>query len=192
MRYPSVLAALAAGSLLVSAIALVAGGRALASPELAMDPHTCCWSRYLGEDPHSIEARAIMTLRTLGAAQQAYYDPIKEQKYGGFVDLLARDYIPAGYTWSNMIQNYSLAQFYRVPPLVNSSGVPVGGAKFVIVAVPTVPQLRLRTFAITEDQVVRVADNPEIQVMPWSSPHEPYPKPTGVNDPHQWHPLPWF
>ncbi|HYE78382.1 MAG TPA: prepilin-type N-terminal cleavage/methylation domain-containing protein [bacterium] len=135
------------------------------------------------------ENRAKITLRALGSSQLAYQDSNLNKDYGTFQNMLDSDYIQKGYTRGNMIDNYSIAVFYR------SSSTRVGpysgaDSTFTIVAVPRSQKNRLRTFAICDDQTVRVATDGATQVVPANGdtamPTIPNP---ATDNPCDWEPL---
>lgn len=103
------------------------------------------------------ENRAKLTLRALGSSQLAYQDQNLDKNYGNWNAMVATDYVQLGYTRTNMIDNYSLAVFYANPS-AQVNGITASDSSFTIVAVPRNNRNRLRTFAICDDQTVRVAD----------------------------------
>jgi len=103
------------------------------------------------------ENRAKLTLRALGSSQLAYQDQNLDKNYGNWNAMVATDYVQLGYTRTNMIDNYSLAVFYANPS-TQVNGITASDSSFTIVAVPRNSRNRLRTFAICDDQTVRVAD----------------------------------
>lgn len=109
------------------------------------------------------ENRAKLTIRALGSSQMAYADANLEKNYGTFQNMLDTEYIQAGYSRGNMIDNYSIAIFYRLP-VTDALGSADGG--FTIVAMPRSNKNRLRTFAICDDQTVRVAVDNRTGVTP--------------------------
>jgi len=109
-------------------------------------------------------ARCKGTLRSLGSTQLAYQSTNNAKKYGSFKAMLDTLYIGEGYNLSNMIENYSMSWEVSNPYYGTSNGAGDGGIasnQFTIIAYPRDSrQGFLNTFAITEDQVVRVY-NPE-------------------------------
>jgi type II secretory pathway pseudopilin PulG len=104
------------------------------------------------------ESRAKGALSSIGSSQLAYQGTNYEHLYGTFDALKEDMYIAEGYTLSNMIENYSMRWTCTNPH--NS---------FRVIAFPqdTRPGY-LRTFAITEDQIVRVY-NPRNSENQWNS-----------------------
>ncbi len=106
------------------------------------------------------QSRAKGTLRSIGSSQLAYQGTNNNKKYGTF-DALKKDlYIAEGYTLANMIENYSMSWEVSNPYQGTSGGVDQGGIgsnKFTVIAYPrdTRPGF-LNTFAVADDQVVRV------------------------------------
>jgi len=106
------------------------------------------------------QSRAKGTLRSIGSSQLAYQGTNNNKHYGTF-DALKKDlYIAEGYTLGNMIENYSMSWEASNPYQGTSGGVGGGGIannKFTVIAYPrdTRPNF-LNTFAVTDDQVVRV------------------------------------
>jgi|GEM_PF-4294533 len=109
---------------------------------------------------HYWEDRPKITMRMLAASQEGYYG--QHLRYGTWREMVAADYIQQGYTRDNMIDNYSISVFnvgYR------------GSGTFTIVVVPDNPKNRkLREYAITEDQTVRMRpfDQGDNGVAPWN------------------------
>jgi prepilin-type N-terminal cleavage/methylation domain-containing protein len=105
------------------------------------------------------QSRAKGTLRSIGSSQLAYQNTNNKKSYGTF-DALKKDlYIAEGYTLSNMIENYSLSWTCTNPASQGNlgSGGGIGNNQFTVIAYPrdTRPGF-LNTFAIIEDQTVRV------------------------------------
>jgi len=102
------------------------------------------------------ENRCKLTLRALGSSQLAYQDQNLNKDYGNWNAMVGTDYVQKGYSRTNMIDNYSLAVFYASPSsIVNNA--PASDSSFTLVAVPRNNRNKLRTFAICDDQTVRVA-----------------------------------
>jgi prepilin-type N-terminal cleavage/methylation domain-containing protein len=106
------------------------------------------------------ESRAKSTLRSCGSSQLAYANTNNDKLYGSFQALKDDLYIAEGYHLGNMIENYSLS--WTVTQIMDVYGSPlgqggIGNNKFTIIAYPrdTRPGF-LNTFAVTEDQTVRV------------------------------------
>jgi prepilin-type N-terminal cleavage/methylation domain-containing protein len=107
-------------------------------------------------------SRAKGTLRSIGSAQLAYQGSNNDKFYGSFGALKDVGDIAEGYSLANMIENYSMTwEITRPYGHLNEGTIGPGGGiaanAFTIIAFPR--DLRkgfLQTFAITEDQVVRV------------------------------------
>jgi len=121
------------------------------------------------------QSRAKSTLRSTGSSQLAYQGTNNLKFYGTFQALKDDLYIAEGYTLGNMIENYSCSWDVTNPSgdLYGELGIGagIGNNKFTIIAYPrdTRPGY-LNTFAVTEDQTVRVY-NPDSTVAPndWGS-----------------------
>lgn len=114
------------------------------------------------------ENRCKLTLRALGSSQLAYQDQNLNKDYGNWDAMVATDYVQEGYSRTNMIDNYSLAVFYANPS-AQVNGITASDSSFTIVAVPRNDRNRLRTFAICDDQTVRVATDPPNTDVPTQS-----------------------
>lgn len=104
------------------------------------------------------QSRAKSTLRSIGSSQLAYQNTNNQKFYGTFKALKDDMYIAEGYNLGNMIENYSMSWEISNPSTgTGSLGAGIGNNKFTIVAYPrdTRPGF-LNTFAVTEDQTVRV------------------------------------
>lgn len=104
------------------------------------------------------QSRAKGTLRSIGSSQLAYQGTNNQKFYGSFGALKTDLYIAEGYTLGNMIENYSMSWEISNPSTgTGNLGAGIGNNKFTIIAFPrdTRPGF-LNTFAVTEDQVVRV------------------------------------
>jgi prepilin-type N-terminal cleavage/methylation domain-containing protein len=116
------------------------------------------------------QSRAKGTLRSIGSSQLAYQNTNNKKSYGTF-DALKKDlYIAEGYTLSNMIENYSLSWTCTNPASQTGlQGGGIGNNQFTVIAYPrdTRPNF-LNTFAIIEDQTVRVF-NPSKATNLWGS-----------------------
>ena len=108
--------------------------------------------------PTSVERRAVLRLRAIGRCQLAYQGTNNNKSYGSFEVLKAAGYFREDETLDAIIGGYTVdwSVFNPGPPpgllcdwiLINH---------FTVVAYPRAERsLGLRTFAITEDQVVRV------------------------------------
>jgi prepilin-type N-terminal cleavage/methylation domain-containing protein len=109
------------------------------------------------------QSRAKGTLRSIGSSQLAYQGTNNDKLYGTFTALQEDLYIATGYTLGNMIENYSMTWTATNPyGGAGSSGrVGIGNNTFTVIAYPRDTRAGfLNTFAVTDDQVVRVF-NPE-------------------------------
>jgi prepilin-type N-terminal cleavage/methylation domain-containing protein len=118
------------------------------------------------------QSRAKGTLRSIGSSQLAYQGTNNKKFYGTFEALKKDMYIAEGYTLSNMIENYSMSWTCTNPSGGTGglgSGQGIGNNKFTVIAFPrdTRPGF-LNTFAVTEDQTVRVY-NPTNTANKWDS-----------------------
>ena len=102
------------------------------------------------------ENRAKLTLRALGSSQLAYQDQNNNKDYGTWNNLIFTDYVQKGYSRGNIIDNYSLAVFYAAKS-TQVNNLTAQDSSFTIVAMPRNQRNRLRTFAICDDQTLRVA-----------------------------------
>ncbi len=114
------------------------------------------------------ELQAQRKLRTIGSVMTDYALTHTDRNYADFQELKDANVIRKDFTMSNIIIDYSL-----VFQTTDRSG---GAALYTIIAVPRPERSfgRLSTFAITEDNVIRV-----------------YKEGPGVspNDPHTWQPI---
>ena len=104
-------------------------------------------------------ARAKGTLRSIGSTQLAYAGTNNKRHWGTFGALKDDLYIAEGYSLGNMIENYSMS-WTVTNPYQGTEGrnlIGIANSKFTVIAYPrdTRPGY-LNTFAVTEDQVVRV------------------------------------
>ena len=106
------------------------------------------------------QSRAKGTLRSIGSSQLAYQGTNNEKFYGSFDALKDDLYIAEGYSLGNMIENYSITWEVSGIHDITTIGLGQGGIgnnKFTIIAYPRDTRAGfLNTFAITEDQTVRV------------------------------------
>jgi len=136
-----------------------------------------------GHPKHAMESAARATLHSVATSQEAYRSAYGT--YGTFDELQNAQYIAQGFTADNMIEMYTLtweifpADETEPAPDGTSDGEESLGEdaqpedvqdgefedqietmvvydRFTIIAVPEVNRLSLRTFAITEDFIVRV------------------------------------
>jgi hypothetical protein len=103
------------------------------------------------------ESGAKSTLRAFGETQLAYQAKNNDLNYGSWKALVQTEYISEGYTRANIIENYFLWTAAFSPPRM-SSGSDGSDCTFTAVAFPRItrPPGYLSTFAIREDQVLRV------------------------------------
>ena len=103
------------------------------------------------------QSRAKGTLRSIGSSQLAYQNTNNKKSYGRFEALKKDLYIAEGYTLSNMIENYSLSWDCTNPATQKDIGPGIGNNTFTVIAFPRDTRAGyLNTFAIIEDQTVRV------------------------------------
>ncbi len=100
------------------------------------------------------ESRAITTLRAFGETQMAYQQVNLEGCYGSWEALRRTGYVRDDYTMGNSIENYSLVINIYKPIKADVWPNPA----FTAIAFPLVtsPPGYLATFAIREDQTLRV------------------------------------
>ena len=105
-------------------------------------------------------SRAKGTLRSIGSAQLAYQSANNQKRYGSFTALQGVEDIASGYSLGNMVENYSMSWSATSPYGDLRGGTITGGIAsntFTVIAYPRdTREGFLATFAITEDQVVRV------------------------------------
>ena len=102
-------------------------------------------------------SRAKGTLRSISSAQLHYQEENENKSYGSFQDLVRAGEISEGYTLGNMIEKYSMTWEVNNVSTAPTEEFPTGVRKtFTIIAWPNYETYLLSTFAITEDQVVRV------------------------------------
>jgi len=134
----------------------------------------------LGARNIPLQGKAIQTLRSIGSSQLAYRNANNNGYYGTFADLQRGMYIREGYTLDNLVEDYTLTwevsntppggnKFTDEPQTIRELLERAVGNKFTIIAFPrdTRPGF-LNTFAITEDQIVRVW-NPTNRWNEWES-----------------------
>jgi len=105
------------------------------------------------------QSRAKGTLRSIGSSQLAYKGTNHARNYGSFEAMKHDLYVAEGYTLGNMIENYSMTWEFDNGPkgLLEEDSLPSMVHTFTIIAFPRDRRPGyLSTFAITEDQVVRV------------------------------------
>ena len=101
------------------------------------------------------ENRAKLSLRALGSSELAYQEQNDNKSYGDWDNLCKTGYFQKGYTCGNLIGNYSLCEYYaEKSTMVN--GQSAQDSSFTIIAMPLNQRNHIRTFAICDDQVLRV------------------------------------
>ncbi len=105
---------------------------------------------------HVSESLAKFGLRAYGETERAYALNSSRKQYGSWENLRQRNYISAGVTRENFITDYSLWTSVSNPVRNSHTISPLN--TFTGVAFPRItrPPGFLATFAIREDQVVRV------------------------------------
>ena len=99
------------------------------------------------------QSRAKGTLRSIGSTELAYQSTNNQKQYGSFDAMRDTLYIAEGYRLGTMIENYSMT--WGVTKPTQDEGIAAN--KFTVIAFPRDTRAGfLNTFAITEDQVVRV------------------------------------
>jgi hypothetical protein len=111
--------------------------------------------------PEYLNNRTLGTLRSCVSTELAFQGSTEDHHYGSFDELRNTLYIPEGYTQGNMIEQYSITWETSNISTAVSEDYPFGLiGSFTIVAWPVPYPNRhtkcLMTFAITEDQIVRV------------------------------------
>jgi len=112
------------------------------------------------------ESRAKATLRAYGETELAYQYSNNIGHWGTWDDLIQTDYIAQGYSKGNIIENYSLwTSVDNYTYWANGHGY----CTFTLVAFPrrTSPPGYLATFAIREDQTLRVYRDTTYGANPW-------------------------
>jgi hypothetical protein len=107
--------------------------------------------------PRQIMAGAVKGLRQIGSAQLAYQAINNWKDYGSFENLQENGGVPKEMSEENFLPNYYLAWRVRTNHYPSVIACCPPDRSFTIVAYPLEPR-RLRTFAITEDQMIRVYD----------------------------------
>ncbi|MEO7994425.1 MAG: hypothetical protein ABI743_08495, partial [bacterium] len=122
-----------------------------------------CWmemthAAFLDES-RAIESVAVNSLRALGSAQLAYQDANLDKQYTSFKNLRGYGGIPVDAEAETWIPSYSVTVVWF--PLDTRSTAAADGA-FTAIALPRPSGRSLRTFAICDDQTVRVrTDEPD-------------------------------
>ncbi len=123
---------------------------------------------------HAWESGAQQTLRSIGEIQSLYHEHNNSGNYGSFRDCKDLELIPDGYTFSNMAKNYTLTWEVTPRELAEDGETYIGRSTYTVIAYPLETHAGyLSTFAIREDQVVRIYEpdvgNIEIDVLTWES-----------------------
>lgn len=135
------------------------------------------WIYYDANRCHVVwNSRVRGGLRSLGNTQWAFRGWNVNHHYGTFEDLKNAMYISDGYTPENMIENYDMTWDVSNVSTAVGEEIPYGViSTYTIIAMPDQFPERstrcLHTFAITEDQVMRVYnprnDNDLLSVKTW-------------------------
>jgi len=119
-----------------------------------------CTPAIMGGKRTAWESRAKSTLRSYGEAQLSYQKTNLDTYYGSWDALQKTGYITEGFTEGNIMDNYFLYTGVNnlVKPFVNIDVTGPNINTFTAVAFPrtTNPPGYLSTFAIHEDQILRV------------------------------------
>jgi hypothetical protein len=102
------------------------------------------------------ESRAKGILRSIGSAELAYQQSNEMKVYGSFDALQSVGDIAEGYTLENMIEDYTMTWEVSNVSTAPTEMIDIADNSFTVIAWPEYRTMLLRTFAITEDQVVRV------------------------------------
>ena len=117
------------------------------------------------------ESRAKVTIRSYGETQLAYQNTNNDHHWGSWQALKDTDYLARGYHRVNIIENYSLyTNTVNVSDLDSLNfGTGISDNTFTVVGFPrtTTPPGYLATFAIREDQVLRVYRPDTPNVLAW-------------------------
>ena len=106
-----------------------------------------------------LEQGAYEQLRLIGSAQLAYSDANLNRDYGSFHQLVAAQFLPAEATRESLIPEYTLATFSYFSD--HGYGC-YSSSTFTVIALPR--RLGLRTFAICDDQTLRVAPSRGVEI----------------------------
>ena len=101
------------------------------------------------------ENRCKLTLKALGSSQLAFSDE-HDGDYGTWNELTKTDYIQEGYMRDNIIGNYTIVTFDITKSEKNDDGEIIKPSTFTMIAIQKRRRSKLRTFAISEDQIPRV------------------------------------
>jgi hypothetical protein len=109
-------------------------------------------------DKRRLEINVRNKLRELGSSQLAYQGTNNMKYYGSFQALQDTGYIESGFGLDNYVESYELTwHMTKCMPPFGSMGMGLCDGTFTIVAYPSItPPPALRTFGISEDQVLRV------------------------------------
>lgn len=115
-----------------------------------------CFGSMLNAKRSAWESRAKATLRSYGETELAYQNTNNARHWGTWDALIETDYLAQGYSKGNIIENYSLWTSVDNSSSYHDSGY--NWNTFTVVAFPrkTSPPGYLSTFAIREDQTLRV------------------------------------
>ena len=107
------------------------------------------------------ESRAKATLRSYGETELAYQNTNNDRHWGSWEAMVMSDYLAAGYSKGNLIENYSVYSNVVNPSRLGTGTIGGTGTNdntFTVVAFPrtTNPPGYLATFLIREDQTLRV------------------------------------
>ncbi len=106
----------------------------------------------------ALERRAAAILRIIGLAELAFQGTNSDRLYGSFEDLKLTRYISQDETAGSMIEGYTLVwSIENHVERLSDFGTDGLANSFTIVAYPRSERIHLlRTFAVTESQIVRV------------------------------------
>ncbi len=117
------------------------------------------WSTVYASEDNRFEVNARLSLRSIGSSMLAYQASNDAKYIGSYYAMLDSGYIQEGDTLETMIEHYSLSwEVANTHDLVGYTFISERMMnRFTIIAWPDKPH-SLRTYCITEDQVVRVFD----------------------------------
>ncbi len=129
---------------------------------------TGCIPQILNARRSAWESRAKGTLRSFGSTQLAFQGTTEDKHYGTWDELQEAEYLAAGYTKENIVDNYVLWTSVDDSPYYDHNTDTHYNATFTVVAFPrdTMPGY-LSTFAIREDQVLREYNSSTPYALPW-------------------------
>ena len=131
----------------------------------------CYGPSFKGPHAKRTELIARSTLRALGETELAYQYSNNDRHYGSWEALVETEYIARGYHRGSLIENYSLwTAAFNPESWGDNLAADYPDNKFTAVAFPRItrPPGYLSTFAIREDQVLRVY-KPTVGVNPWGA-----------------------